>query len=120
MRKKWRLSKQIAGAKRDPITRRPDPRADPMHLDWIRSQPCALRTHPLPGVTPCEGRPIEAHHPTGSGLALRAPDSEAIPLCPGHHRGELHRVRGTFKWWTRARLKAWQREMSARYSGGKA
>jgi len=32
--------------------------------------------------------PPEIHHPrTGTGAARRAPDSEAIPLCPEHHRG---------------------------------
>jgi hypothetical protein len=35
------------------------------------------------------GTPAEIHHPRkGTGLALRAPHSDAIPLCLEHHRGQ--------------------------------
>lgn len=34
------------------------------------------------------GTPAEIHHPrAGTGLALRASNDRAIPLCPAHHRG---------------------------------
>jgi hypothetical protein len=34
------------------------------------------------------GTPAEVHHlRDGQGMAQRAPDDEAIPLCPEHHRG---------------------------------
>ena len=34
------------------------------------------------------GTPAEVHHlRDGQGLAQRASDAEAIPLCPEHHRG---------------------------------
>lgn len=39
------------------------------------------------------GTPAEMHHPrTGeeSGAGLKAPHSQAIPLCPAHHRGTDH------------------------------
>jgi hypothetical protein len=33
----------------------------------------------------------DAHHPrTGVGAQRKAPDSEAISLCPGHHRDGVH------------------------------
>ena len=34
------------------------------------------------------GTPAELHHVrTGTGAGRRAPDTETIPLCPEHHRG---------------------------------
>jgi len=86
---------------------------DRKYLEWIRSLPCAVLTHRLPGATRCYGA-VEAHHPTGSGLALKSADREAFPLCRGHH-GEFHRLIGTFKGWVKAVLKEWQGGMSDRY-----
>ena len=35
--------------------------------------------------------PAEVHHPrSGTGLALKAPHKDAVPLCPSHHRGTEH------------------------------
>lgn len=68
---KWHAPKRIPGD------------VDPDYLRWIRTLPCA--------VFPCiirafpEGR-IEAHHAGDHGLAQRAPDRTAIPLCVWHHR----------------------------------
>lgn len=37
------------------------------------------------------GTPAEIHHPrTNAGMGQRAPHSQAIPLCPAHHRGTDH------------------------------
>lgn len=50
---------------------------DPAYLAWVRSLPCVS----------C-GRPprSEAHHVTmGRGLGQKAPDDQAVPLCPRCH-----------------------------------
>lgn len=45
----------------------------------------ACRLSGNPGTLP------ELHHPrSGTGAGQKAPDSDVIPLCPAHHRGELH------------------------------
>lgn len=37
------------------------------------------------------GTPAEIHHPrSGQGVGVRASHSDAIPLCPAHHRGTQH------------------------------
>lgn len=55
------------------------------HLEFVRMHPCM--------VCGIEGA-IEAHHllkpwQGPRGLALKAGDQNAVPLCPTHHR-ELH------------------------------
>jgi hypothetical protein len=115
--RKWRLKKQIVGAKRDPITRERDPRKDPEHLAHLHMLPCAVVTHPLAGATRCDG-PIEAHHSThGRGKSQKTNDRHAMPLCRGHH-GEFHRAGGTFRLWLRERRNEWQDLMVAFYSKG--
>lgn len=113
MRSKWRLSKDVFGRKRDRIEKAEDD-SDPEYLAWVRMQRCAVSAFPFPGATPCRGG-IEAHHPTGAGLALKAPDREAFALCHVHHVEELHGHSGAFKAWPKSRLKAWQLEISERY-----
>jgi hypothetical protein len=116
MNRKWKLSKTLAviGPKpREPRYVRKDERKDPEHLAFLRTLPCAMKAH-MPGAsTACFGE-IHAHHPTGAGLALKAPDRDAMPLCRQHH-GELHGVCGAFLGWTKERLRKWQREMSQKY-----
>lgn len=37
------------------------------------------------------GVQAEIHHPrAGAGMGQRAPHTDAIPLCPSHHRGIQH------------------------------
>lgn len=57
---------------------------------------------------------MEAHHPTGAGLALKADDSKAFPLCVKHHR-ERHDHQGYFKELSKAERKLWEAEMVATY-----
>lgn len=57
---------------------------------------------------------MEAHHPTGAGLALKADDSKAFPLCTKHHR-ERHDHAGYFKAMTKADRKLWEADMVANY-----
>lgn len=92
---------------------------DPAYLSFIRSLPCcapdAKRGFPWVRDTAshCKGA-IEAHHQTGSGLALKAPDRWSMPLCQRHHRA-FHDARGVFSHWDKARRKEWQKQMVDHY-----
>lgn len=68
---------------------------DPAYLRWVRQQPCCVCGDDVS---------VEAHHPrVGSindpqpGMAQRANDRWALPLCGRHHR-ELHSV-GDRQFW---------------------
>jgi len=77
---------------------------DPKHLDFIRSQPCALHG------PECQGS-IAPHHATfGRGLSQRAHDHCAMPLCFKHHF-ELHAGIGHFADWDHEKRTAWQQDM---------
>ncbi len=80
---------------------------DPKRLKWIRSLPCIFDS------PTCDG-PVEAHHRTGAGLALKAPDDETMPLCSLHHK-QRHDSTGAFFKLTKAERKTWEREMVAKY-----
>ena len=78
--------------------RQREPRVtDLAHLAFIRSQPCCI----------CyDNTSVEAHHPrVGSinsgvrscGLAERASDRWALPLCGRHHR-QLHSENENYFW----------------------
>lgn len=83
---------------------------DETYLTYVRSLPCCA-----PTIYPCRNpSPQHAHHPrTGVGLALKAPDREAIPLCWLHHKC-LHDLRGPFEHFNREMLRAWQRTQADR------
>lgn len=114
MEEKWKLSKVPPGRVYDAVTRKRDPKKDRSHLAWLRTLPCAVLAHPLPGSTPCRFG-IEAHHPTGAGEALKDADRRAIPLCGRHHREELHLFAGTFLGWSSSRIHRWESAMSDLY-----
>lgn len=115
MLRKWRVQKNIVGRKLDKIHREENPGDDPGYLAWLRRQHCAVKTHPFPGATHCQGI-TEAHHPTGAGMAKKAPDRRAFPLCALHHRPGFHDGHDpTFAGWKRERRNDWQDEMSATY-----
>lgn len=81
---------------------------DPKHLTLLRTFPCALRS------STCDG-PTEAHHSThGRGMAQRAHDHEAIPLCRRHH-AEFHKASGWFGGWSNRMRTDWQRDLVAAY-----
>lgn len=84
------------------------PGSDPDRLAWIRQQPCAIR-----GLHECDG-PIDAHHRTGAGMALKNPDDQAFPLCRRAHRNR-HDLAGHFEGWEKARVKLWELEMVDKY-----
>ena len=56
----------------------------PGHLSWLRGFTCLAFGRDPDG---CEG-PIEAHHVSedgNAGTGIKAPDSDAVPLCATHH-----------------------------------
>lgn len=114
MRKKWRLTKNIVGRKLDPITRERNPKDNPERRAWLHTLPCAVKSHPFPGATPCAGE-VQVHHPTGAGMGLKDDDNNAFPLCRRHHTDEFHPVCGSFRGWVHDQLKKWQRDMTRIY-----
>lgn len=60
--------------------------SDKQHLDRLARIGCiACRLQGTPGT------PAEIHHPRDrAGMGQRAPHTDAIPLCPAHHRGTMH------------------------------
>ncbi len=76
-------------------------------LDRVRAMPCSV-----PGCRHAHER-SEAHHITGAGMSLKAPDDQTFPLCPWHHL-ELHSLSGYFKGWDGERLRNWQLEQVAK------
>jgi hypothetical protein len=69
-------------------TRQKQPKAKPRpdYLDAVRQLPCCI----------CEAfgepqmSPTTAHHPIHDRFATRkVPDTQAIPLCSGHHLGDF-------------------------------
>ena len=85
--------KRTTPLKRGPWNRGPRPRRKPRagrsrkYLDWIRSLPCTVA-----GCTD----PAQAAHTGAHGMAIKAADTSAIPLCAKHHLWEfpasLHRL----------------------------
>ncbi len=69
-------------------------------LVWMRKQPCCACNAPPPS---------HAHHFIGKlkGLAMKAPDSETLPLCLQCHKN-LHEKLGMFRVMDRPALKSWQ------------
>lgn len=99
--------------------------SDPAFLRWVRTQPCAVANgrSVCHGVFMCccEGR-IHAHHAgRRPGVAMKAPDDTAIPLCEKHH-GSFHAAVGIFYDWTKMERFAWSMRMIAetqsRYRAG--
>lgn len=65
---------------------------DRRYLAWIASQACTLHRR---RDVPCAGR-VEAHHAgRRPGIAMKALDATAIPLCQRHHR-DYHEFTGPF------------------------
>jgi hypothetical protein len=61
-------------------------KAEKAHLGRVAELGCiACRSDGYEGVA------AEIHHPrAGVGMGQRAPHTDAIPLCPSHHRGIQH------------------------------
>jgi hypothetical protein len=60
---------------------------DKTYLQWIREQGCII----------CRTREnVHAHHEGGRGMAIKASDRDAIPLCFSHHRERHDNGKVTF------------------------
>jgi hypothetical protein len=70
---------------------------DPFYAKWIRDLGCLM----------CGTRPVELHHRTGAGMALRAGDRGGMPLCRQCHR-DFHAAQGHFHEWDREQRRSWQ------------
>lgn len=71
------------------MQRQPRKRSE-ARLDEVRDQPCIICGDPTT---------VEAHHPRVGvvGMARKADDDKAVPLCGRHHR-ELHRMNEAEFW----------------------
>lgn len=87
--------------------RRPRDTDDPVYLAWVRRWPCCV------GGMLCG--PARAHHAIEmggrriKGMALKAPDAEALPLCEMHHT-QFHLGQGFCKGWDKLRRRAFQQD----------
>ena len=76
--------------------------SNPAFLQWLHGEPCCAAD-----LGPCMG-PIEAHHAGPKpGIALKAPDATAVPICRGHHKAVTER-RGSFAGKTREEMRELQ------------
>lgn len=58
----------------------------PGHLERVRLLPCIICV----SFGEMQRSPTEAHHPIcGRHSTEKVPDHEAIPLCHGHHTGDM-------------------------------
>ena len=73
---------------------------DLVYLARVRSLPCCVCRAPPPS---------HAHHETGWGMGLKAPDRRAFPLCAKDHR-DFHDGKGRFDGWTANERRVWQEE----------
>ena len=78
---------------------------DAKHLARVRQLPCLFEG------SECDG-PMDAHHRTGSGMALKSNDRSTMPLCRAHHM-HRHQLSGPFKGWSKLKVKTWELEMVA-------
>ena len=77
---------------------------DVAYAEWLRRRPCAG----------CSAMGVEVHHRTGAGMALRASDRDAMPLCRQCHH-DFHAAAGRFRAMGRQERAAWQDEQIARH-----
>lgn len=73
--------------------------AERAHMAKVAQLPCCV----------CGAWPVEIHHLTGAGMALRASHYDTIPLCPMHHRT------GGFGVAIHAGQKTWERRFGFQY-----
>lgn len=91
--------------------------SDPAYLAWVKTQPCLAQKY----ATALCRRPIHAHHAgRRPGVAMKADDSTAIPLCELHH-ADWHNAGGVFRGLTKLQRFAWSMraiaETQATYRG---
>lgn len=79
---------------------------------WLHGEPCAALAS-LPGHQVCSGPIQAAHLRDHTGLGLKAPADQQIPLCRSVHE-DYDRHIGRFRDWPMETMKAWFREQLAR------
>ena len=57
---------------------KPVPYRDPQYLRFVREFPCLV----------CGSTDVQAAHSGRHGIATKASDLRAVPLCPLHHQGD--------------------------------
>lgn len=97
--------------KRGPFTqtrvkhRRPREGSDPAYLARVRQMPCCAAR-----LSSCEGTAVDAHHAgPRPGVAMKAHDRTAVPLCRHHHQ-RFHDAAHPFRRWSKAMRREWQDE----------
>ena len=96
---------------------RPEGHEEPEYLEWLRSQDCRVAV--VTGVYPGCMYPVEAAHVGESGLSMKCPDRESLPLCGYHHRVDGHDhatakgVLGFFGSMTKEARREWYEEQIA-------
>lgn len=94
--------------KRTAIARRatrPKPGQDKEYLARVRLMPCVGAR-----LSSCEGHGVDPHHAgRRPGVAMKAPDASAIPMCR-HHHDRFHDAQYPFKDWNKERRREWQDE----------
>jgi len=95
--------------------------SDPAYLDFVRSLPCIISrdsfhheaTHKYSNDCYCQGATHAHHAGRKPGVAMKAPDSTAIPLCQAHHM-QWHTGLGVFAGLSKLERFAWsQRAIAA-------
>jgi len=77
--------------------------SDPAYLEWVRGQACVLSLD----IRAFHAGRIHAHHAGRKpGVAMKAVDDTAIPLCEHHHRC-WHDATGLFRGLTKMERFAW-------------
>ena len=61
---------------------------DRPYLDWLKKRHCAVVGHS--GLERAL-QPIDPAHGPSSGMRVKGPDNEAVPMCRTHHL-EQHRI----------------------------
>lgn len=79
--------------------------SDPAYLAWLHAQPCHLDAGYMYHEH-CEGRIEAAHLRDMTGLGLKEPDRNAIPLCSLAHR-MFDQHKGIFLGWSKLERFAW-------------
>lgn len=101
---------------RSPMKRRTSRRVarksdgDKAYTAWIHTQPCCMED--VGGHVCRTGRIEQSHLRNMTGLGLKAPDIQSVPMCSTLHRAwEAHSV--WFSGWTKEQRLAWMLERIA-------
>lgn len=102
-------SRPAHGARGEPGTGSSSPMKqagrDSAYLAMVRLLPCCAAR-----LSSCEGTAVDAHHAgPRPGVAMKAHDRTAVPLCRHHHQ-RFHDAAHPFRRWSKAMRREWQDE----------